>query len=67
MIAFMKADEFMKKTKMTLRTYYRRKKRFDIFVVKLANEYVLVSIENNQITPISPANIKEFKDLFQTF
>ena len=63
MIVFMRVDEFMKKTKMPFRTYYRKKKRFDIFTVKFANEYVLVSIEKNRIKPISPDKIKEFSKL----
>ena len=63
MIAFMKAEEFMRKTKMPFRTYYRKKKRYDIFVVKLANEYVLVEIKRNKIKAISPDKIKEFSNL----
>lgn len=63
MIVFMPAEEFMKKTKMPVRTFYRKKRNLDIFTVRLTGEYVLVKIEKEKIKSISPENIKEFSNL----
>jgi len=62
-IVFMPAEEFMKKTKMPVRTFYRKKRNLDIFTVRLTGEYVLVKIEKEKIKSISPENIKEFSNL----
>jgi len=65
MLVFIPAEEFMKKTKIPVRTFYRKKRNLDLITIKLINEYVLVKIEDGKIKPVSPEYIKEFSNLLK--
>lgn len=65
MLVFIPAEEFMKKTKIPVRTFYRKKRNLDLITIKLINEYVLVKIEDGKIKPVFPEYIKEFSNLLK--
>jgi hypothetical protein len=62
-VAFIRKDLFLKKFRMTERTYRRKRRNLEIFTIELIYTYIL--IDKDTFKPIKPIKIKEFKELFK--